>query len=258
MKHKITTFIFGLIGLILCFAFWNTSFFWYLIIPYLSIYIAIVGLGSYFIHWNYHIKSISSVDSEGIVLTFDDGPHPRYTPEILKILDQFNIKAVFFMIGKEVEKYPDLVREVVRRGHVVGNHSHNHSNMISFFRAKKLMADFKKSQTTIVKTIGFLPMLIRPPFGATNPMYFKFLRETGLTSLGWKVRSFDTKETKPVEFINNTIEKITQNKGALCLFHDTQELTVETLPKIIEGVLSKGMEIVSLTDVSNINVYEKS
>lgn len=256
MKHKIISFILKLVGIALCVLYWSTTYFWLLITVFIIVSLAIIIVGSYKIQLNYHIKSINKGKANGVVLTFDDGPDPKITPQVLAVLKKYNLKATFFLIGSKVEKHPEVVKSIVEEGHIVANHSYSHSNFIPFFFSKKLKKDFDKCSELIKSAVGKKPLLIRPPFGATSPRYFKMMRKTKFTSIGWTVRSYDTVEKKPEKLTETVVEKVEKETSPIVLMHDTQEVTVKALPEIIERLKAKGIEIVPLEQSVQINPYE--
>lgn len=257
MIHKIVFFIFKLIGIVLCVFFWDTPGFWWMMGLYSLPFIAIAIIGSANIKWNYHIKSIHKGQVPGVVLTFDDGPHPEYTPRILEILKQFNVKATFFVIGEQAKKYPELIKEIDQQGHIIGNHSYSHRSMLPLFLPKKLRRDFDECNLVIAHLIKKIPVFIRPPFGATSPFYFRMMRKAPYQSIGWTVRSFDTVETDKNKLLNRVLSATEQQNAAhTMLFHDTQTITIELLPHLLEAFEKRGTKVVSLSDALNKSPYE--
>jgi peptidoglycan/xylan/chitin deacetylase (PgdA/CDA1 family) len=127
---------------------------------------------------------------ESIHLTFDDGPHPIATPLVLQELKKFNIRATFFLLGQNAQKYPDLVQQIYNEGHQIGNHSFTHANL--FFKNKAFLRDEILLTTKTIETItGAHLSCFRPPFGYFNWTTLKVLRELGLTCVLWNVDSKD-------------------------------------------------------------------
>ncbi len=108
------------------------------------VYLLFLFAMSMLIRQNFYLNAINKNKTPEVVLTFDDGPHPEYTLRILDILDEHKVKAVFFMIGKHIEAYPTIAREVADRGHQIGVHSQNHSLNFGFLRGKKTAIGIKK------------------------------------------------------------------------------------------------------------------
>jgi peptidoglycan/xylan/chitin deacetylase (PgdA/CDA1 family) len=256
MKHKLFFFFYKILGLLLCLIYWDAYYFWWLMGAFLLIYLSIVGLGSYFINLNWFIKSVNENNEEGISFTFDDGPHPKNTPVILNILKKHNVQATFFVIGKEAEKYPDLIKQIVNEGHIIGNHSYSHSHYIPFFWKNKLIKDYKKTGDLLQNIIGQTPNYIRPPFGATSPKYTKLLNKTNYTSFGWTYRTFDTTSITPELLISNTLNAVTKNNRTILLFHDTKDVTANSLDEILQKLNDNGTKIVNIEKSINQLPYE--
>lgn len=251
MKFKIATIV-TLILLALLFLFvYQHYWFWNFFAAILLMYIGSIVNGSFNIQANYFLRAHHKLSTNEILFTFDDGPNPEYTPKILAILKANNIKAIFFLIGKEVEKHPEIVKQIVAEGHVIGNHSYSHSNSFGFFSTKKVKEDLSKAQLAIQKIIGVPPKLFRPPVGVTNPNIAKAIKELKFKTIGWNLRTLDTVTTDKQKLIN----KISTNlkPGSIVLFHDTQKVTLQALPEIIELCRKKGMQF---ANISNKNLFQ--
>ncbi len=182
---------------------------------------------------------IFNTEDDSLHLTFDDGPHPIATPIILQELKKQNIKATFFVLGQNVQKFPDLVRQIHAEGHQIGNHSYTHSNL--FFKNKTfIQGEILRTKDTIEKIIGTHSKYFRPPYGYFNRTILKILREFGLTSVLWDVDSKDYK-LNSVSGISRRVIPNTSS-GSILLFHDndlTSEKTTTYLPVIIDILLKK-------------------
>ncbi|MBC7864934.1 MAG: polysaccharide deacetylase family protein, partial [Bacteroidia bacterium] len=185
--------------------------------------------------------------NDGLALTFDDGPDLETTPKILEILRTKNVKATFFVIGKKAEQFPEVLKTIDKEGHLIANHSYQHSYFIGTFGTKKLTEDIEKCSAIIEKIIGKKPLFFRPPFGVTNPRYLRALKKLNLASIGWSGRSFDT-VNKSKNLLVKRVKK-SLNTTEILLFHDTQKVTVEALPEIIEYCKEKGIKIVPLQEL---------
>ena len=208
------------------------------------IYLLVTVYGSFQIQMNYFVHSINRGKRNDISLTFDDGPDPDFTIKILDILDTHQIIGTFFIIGKKAEKHPQILKEIVERGHLIGNHSFSHQSKLPFSTKSKLKADFEQCSNIIKTLTGLQIRFFRPPFGVTNPRYAKVLEKLGLQSIGWNVRSFDTIFKNPNRLFKRIKRKL--KKGSIILFHDTQAVTVQTLPKIIRYCEEEGINIIPL------------
>jgi len=197
------------------------------------------------IGFNFFINAISRNYSDKIVLTFDDGPHPESTLKILDILDEYRVKAIFFMIGKNVVAHPAIAKEVINRGHQVGIHSYNHQVKFGFLSQKKLQAEITKCQDAIEEACGIKTELFRPPFGVTNPLISKIAMLNNLVTIGWTLRSFDTKFTSVEGLVERIVIKV--KAGNIILLHDRLSITCDALPEIISGINGMGFAFGLLT-----------
>ena len=254
MKHKIITAITGII-LILCgFAFWETGYVEIILAIIVVLYLASTSYGSFQIQANYFVTSINNGQKKAVALTFDDGPHPEHTPRILKILKDKGVKATFFVIGKNAEKYPELISQIDTEGHIVANHSYSHHYFIAFFSKNRLKADLQHCNEIIYQRLNKIPRFFRPPFGVTNPRYGSALKENNLQSIGWSLRSFDTRAKNKYQLIQTVISKL--HKRDIVLLHDNLSVTADALEDLIEHCRSKNIEIQSLAQLINREPYD--
>ncbi len=171
----------------------------------------------------------SSEDKSKLHLTFDDGPHPETTPEILKILKKYNQKAVFFCIGKNIEQYPEIVKQIVNEGHAIGNHSYSHSYYFDFFATTKVIAELEKTNQLIKELTGKDCKIFRPPYGVTNPNIAKAVKNLNMQVIGWSIRSLDTVKDK-----KQVLKRLQKAKaGDIILFHDIKAQTPEILDEFL-------------------------
>ena len=205
---------------------------WWSVLFLISAYIIILFFGVTQIQRNFFLTSLNHLkDKKRVLLTFDDGPHPEFTPHILDILDQYQAKAIFFVIGNNAEKYPDLLKEIHRRGHIIGNHSYTHDTLFDLFSTKKMITDVEKSSTLLAGIIGEKPILFRPPFGITNPRVNRLVKQTGLASVGWSFRSYDTSKQTNKQIFKRLQQTI--KGGDIILFHDNLQRTSSLLELVL-------------------------
>lgn len=214
--------------------------YWYLVI-WIKLFFIIQFCGAYFIGLNFHLNSVNrlSTNDNKVLLSFDDGPHNPNTGRVLDVLNQHQVKAVFFLIGKNIAGNEAIVQQIVDEGHQIGNHSFSHHNWIDVWSTKKVSKDFKECQDLINK---FQPAsnLFRPPYGVTNPNIAKAVKSLQLQSIGWNVRSYDT-SIKELEKIKERV--LSQLKpGAIILLHDRLDFMPQLLEKLIPAVKEKGYQ----------------
>ncbi len=227
---------------------------WPLIIVAL-VYSGIVAYGSYQIQWNFYFDSINQVPnaSKSIALTFDDGPCPGKTEEILTILKKHQVFATFFFIGHRVAHHPELAKKVFDEGHLIGNHSHNHTFWFDLYPDHKMSSELEECNQSIQRAIGKKPKLFRPPYGVTNPTMTRVLKKNGMVSVGWTLRSFDT-AIKEKEIL---LEKLFKTKsGDIVLLHDFGHQTIHALDEYLTEIKKQNIEIKRLDELIHVN-YEQ-
>jgi peptidoglycan/xylan/chitin deacetylase (PgdA/CDA1 family) len=141
-----------------------------------------------------------------LALTFDDGPNPKITPELLDLLDRFHARATFFVIGRFASECPDLLREIVKRGHTLGNHTGSHPNL--FWRGpSQIRRELRQCHEAIAAATGAPPRWFRPPFGVRNPWVISEARAMGLHTVLWTLLPGDWKG-KPADWLTRRMEII--------------------------------------------------
>jgi peptidoglycan/xylan/chitin deacetylase (PgdA/CDA1 family) len=195
------------------------------------------------------LKSICRIRTKEkvVFLSFDDGPSDQFTPVILDILKRNNVKASFFCIGQHAEVYPDLVRRISSEGHRIGNHTNSHNWKNAFKPSSIIEAEIDRTNNILFDITGSKPELFRPPFGITNPSIAKAIKGSGMQSVGWDIRSFDTISKDPQKLVRRISDKL--RPGSIILLHDNREITSRILNELIETIQNKGYKIVSLADV---------
>lgn len=128
-----------------------------------------------------------------LALTFDDGPNPAWTPRLLDLLAEHDVRATFFLMGAHAQAHSDLARRVAAAGHVVGNHSWSHPNLARS-SAARVREELKRTQETLEQIVGAQVRYFRPPFGARRPVVFRMARQLGLEPVLWNAMTTDWKE----------------------------------------------------------------
>jgi peptidoglycan/xylan/chitin deacetylase (PgdA/CDA1 family) len=218
-------------------------------------YSLIVFYGCYYIGSNFFIKVIceASTNKKEIAISFDDGPAPHFTPNILQTLKSENVKATFFCIGKHIPGNEQILNQAVDEGHIVGNHSYTHHFWFDMFSAKQMLGDLEMTDNEMKRVTGLTPKLFRPPYGVTNPNLKKAIINGGYTPVGWSVRSMDTVIKDEKKLLNKVTASL--KPGAVFLFHDTSAATVKILPAFIKEVKNRGYHIVPLDKLLALNSY---
>jgi len=243
LKFWATTIVF-ILGLIAFFIFQSSLHlsFWYLII-WIKLFAIIQFCGAYFIGLNFHLNSVNSLNTteKKVLLTFDDGPHAN-TVKVLEVLKKHDVKAIFFIIGKNIVGNEAILKQIVADEHQIGNHSFSHHHFIDLWSTKRVTDDFKVCQK-LIEQYQANTKLFRPPYGVTNPNIAKALKQLNLQSIGWNVRSYDT-SIKDVEKINQRV--LSQLKpGAIILLHDRLDFMPELLETLIPAIRENGYEFMN-------------
>lgn len=201
----------------------------------------------------YHFKTKDKV----VALTFDDGPNGKYTQEVLDILDKNQVNATFFLIGANVEKYPEIAKEIIQRGNKIGNHSFSHHWLLPFEKDKTILSEVNKTQAAIFSATGVKTDLFRPPHGWRSPWMMKTLSRAGYKVITWNDLTAD-------EFLNKfsaeTIAKRIINSvkpGSIIDLHDGSDISsdanrqkvIDALDTIIKEIKTKGYKFVLLNEI---------
>ena len=239
MKNKISTLIiFSIIIVFLCG--YNTKF---TVIECQSYYDQIISKGT--------------KEEKIIALTFDDGPHPKYTNEILDLLNEYDAKATFFVLGKMAELYPDIIKRQWKEGHEIGNHTYSHINPNKVSK-EELLDEYNKTQEIIASLTGSTPKLFRPPYGSFNKDIIEIVDMDHSIIVLWSANqdSKDWSNPKVENIVNSTLSNI--ENGDIILFHDyvyyKSSHTIEALKKILPILKSQGYRFVTVSELMNITL----
>jgi peptidoglycan/xylan/chitin deacetylase (PgdA/CDA1 family) len=192
--------------------------------------------------------------SRQVALTFDDGPNDPYTPQLLDVLARHNVKATFFMLGGYVQARPDLARIVAEAGHVIGNHTFSHPNLI-FVPANRARKEIEDCHRALTDAVGEHSRLFRPPFGGRRPASLRVARALGLEPIMWNVTGYDWKAPSP-EYIEQKIANRLRG-GSVILLHDgghermgvDRSKTVVATERVIERCKTEGYEFVTVLEM---------
>ena len=189
--------------------------------------------------------------ARGVVLTFDDGPDPRFTPRVLEVLAERKAPATFFVIAHKAERHPDVVRAILDGGHTVGLHSYGHDRLFALRSERRVRDDVERGLEAIEKVAGRKPGLFRPPIGHTNPAIARVVDALGLTVVGWTVGGRDgAGRSRPQDVVARVRRDL--RDGAIVLLHDAPErgdrepAAVRALPAILDAIAARGLDVVPL------------
>ena len=190
--------------------------------------------------------------SRQLALTFDDGPNDPWTPRLLDVLARHEVRATFFLIGKYVVERPDITRQIAAAGHVVGNHTYSHPNLI-FCSASEVAGQIRQCSSALQDAVGEHSSLFRPPYGGRTPHVLSLVRQSGLECVMWRVSGYDWKATSSTQIEERLSDAI--EGGEVILLHDgghrhlgvNREFTVSAVDRLITRYKSQGFEFVSVS-----------
>lgn len=193
-----------------------------------------------------------STKNKLVALTFDDGPDLHWTPQVLEVLSKYNAKATFFLVGRQVDKYPDMVKRIVDEGHAVGNHTWSHAQL------PKLTPEQAREQMTstdeaLKKALGKGTYLFRAPYGAVNDNVKAVAAQQGQLIIGWSIDTKDWAGNTPDQIMNNVKQHI--HPGSIILQHSfggkggDLSNTVEATRRICEYLQAQGYQFVTVPEL---------
>ena len=226
---------------------------WYFLLT--GLYLFTAAIGSYFIELNFFTHSYcrGSSDKAQIAITFDDGPN-SHTERILDSLKAEKAPATFFCIGINIKCNEAILSRIDKEGHLIGNHSFEHKTTFPLQSAKRIATEIRECSSAIESVIHKRPLLFRAPFGVTDPMIAGGIKLSGVQSVGWSLRSYDTVVSSPDKLLQKT-QKI--KNGDIILFHDAGLQTDAVLSQFIRNARKKGFEIIPLDQLLGIAAYDK-
>lgn len=185
--------------------------------------------------------------SDGVLLTFDDGPHPQGTPAVLDTLDKAGAKAAFFLVGEQVRRWPSLAAEITAAGHTIGLHGFRHQSRRQW-TARLLRDDLTRARSAIYDATGTTPRLYRPPHGLLTLAGLREIRAQGLDTLLWSHWARDWEHRATIESITHHLTR-RNRPGDILLLHDADHYatpgswntTVAALPRILDELATKGL-----------------
>ncbi|MCB0414086.1 MAG: polysaccharide deacetylase family protein [Bdellovibrionales bacterium] len=200
--------------------------------PSEEIYVDVSG-GPVFIRGDLPLKKI--------LITFDDGPNPNTTPELLKVLSEHNVQVNFFVTGEHAQRYPQIILQEQQNGHSIGNHSWNHPDMrkLSYSEAIQQIDD---TFDVIHDILGFNDWFFRFPYGATTTALKQSLKQNNISSFFWNMDTLDWRIQNPNELFKYALEQVDDQKTGIILFHDIHPQTIAIMPGFLSALKNMGYE----------------
>lgn len=192
---------------------------------------------------------LGAEDKDQVAFTFDDGPNPEYTPQILAVLDKYHVRATFFMAGEMAQQYPEVVRLVAEQGHDVGNHTMTHPEAPKV-NSQRLRQEVQGAAQLLERISGKRIHYFRPPYGYFDVAYFQACRDNNMDVVLWSIVPRDWEQPPAEVLVRRVVAEI--RPGAIVLLHDgggDRRQTVKALPLIIEAIQARGLQAVTLSQL---------
>jgi len=186
-------------------------------------------------------------DKQEIALTFDDGPHPEYTPETVDILARTGAAAAFFLNGRNALTFPGVVEKLHTAGHVLGVHGFSHRRL-DFTNKRVIRNEIASSVEAVEKITGRRPVYFRPPYGRFDWRFKKLLREQNLRMVLWSLLTCDFREVDKETILHTVRDRV--HNGAVLVFHDGHQnapVMLKTLPGVLDELRQMGYAVVPIT-----------
>jgi peptidoglycan/xylan/chitin deacetylase (PgdA/CDA1 family) len=224
------------------------------VIP-LAGFILICAAAPFFPRFGFFLPVISRGESnkKAVALTFDDGPDPLLTPQLLQLLLKHQVKATFFVTGKKAAEHPELINKILFHGHSIGNHSYIHDNLLMFRRIKTIASEIVSAQN-VLGDFGIVPLAFRPPVGITGPRLRPALLNSGMYIVNFSCRACDGGNRR----IKNISKKILKRlrPGDIIVLHDVRPPEqfhfahwLNEMDRIMSGIKEKGLAVLPLAEM---------
>lgn len=199
-------------------------------------------------------------DTKTVALTFDDGPDEQATPQILNILKENSVKGTFFVIGKNAQSHPEMLRRIIAEGHIIANHTWDHPNMARL-NPSQARRQIERNQEQLEQLTGLKTALVRLPWGNASAEVMDLVRQDGYRVIGWSADSFDWREPRTARILSSLDAQI--HPGAIILLHsvvfpETQGVTVKVLPLLIKNLKAQGYRLVTVDELLHIPAYQQA
>jgi len=185
-----------------------------------------------------------------VALTYDDGPHPDWTPKMVELLKSKNVKATFFLLGGQIERFPDIAKSLADNGFEIGNHTMTHPDFNkSSMTPEKIKEELASTNELIEQYVTRLPIrVMRPPFGNTPKKLETVCQEMGLQIIAWNIDTDDWRKEATAESMASNIMK-NLGDGAIILMHDKHEKTYDATAQVIDKIRAEGYEFVTMSEL---------
>lgn len=186
-----------------------------------------------------------------VAISFDDGPSPHHTSDILEILNYYNVPATFFVLGSQAEYHPEILRDIHNGGHEVANHSYSHINFAEI-SLNQVVKEIEMTNDIIERQTGYKPEVIRPPYGSISNSQLDYFRDKNYNFVNWSLDTMDwNEEVNDPDIMMERVKRLL-HPGAIILLHDgggDRTNTAKLLPSLIEYIEEFGYELVTVSEL---------
>ena len=226
-------------------------------------YVLLCVVASFFPQTNFLLPVISrgQTGKDLVALTFDDGPAEPTTRQILDLLDKYSVQATFFVSGINALRYPEIIKDIVSRGHSIGNHSLSHNPFLMLTNFSNLYREISDAQE-ILRKMGINTGAFRPPVGIVNPKLSPIMNKLGMFCITFSCRAFDAGNLHVKDLASKILKKVKADD--IILLHDVpprrkedSALLLPEIERLLKGIIVKGLQIIPLADLINKEVMGK-
>ena len=195
----------------------------------------------------------AQTDRPAVALTFDDGPHPTLTPQLLDILAARGARATFYVIGRNAARYPDILRRIAAEGHEIGNHTWSHPSLYGVGDTA-MLRELERTSEAIQQAVGFAPVSVRPPYGNMYPRQSQVVWDAlQMTTVMWSIDPLDWQRPGASVVANRILSQ--HHAGAVVLSHDIHGPTVRAMPAVVDGLIGRGYDLVQVSELMGRHVW---
>jgi peptidoglycan/xylan/chitin deacetylase (PgdA/CDA1 family) len=216
-------------------------------------YIILCVAASFFPQSNFYLPVINrgNTGQNLVALTFDDGPAQPTTKQILALLDKYSVKATFFVSGVNASKHPEIIKEIIARGHTIGNHSFHHNPFLMLGSYNYLYQEVSRTQE-VLKNMGVKVLAFRPPVGIISPKLPSVLNKLGMFCVTFSCRAFDAGNRRIGHLASKILKKVKADD--IIVLHDIpprkkedSDILLPEIEKILQGLIGNGLKVVPLS-----------
>ncbi len=221
----------------------------------LLLFVGLCMVAPFLPRFSFFLPIISRGNSgqKAVSITFDDGPDPFTTEPLLALLDRHGVKATFFVLGKKAAAHPQLIKKILKKGHLLGNHSYSHDNLCMLRSSKHLFKEISAAQEVLAR-FHVRPLAFRPPVGITNPKLWQVLKALGMVNVNFSCRGLDGGNRR-LNGLSRCVLKHLRSDHIIALHdvmpkkHAALKLWLNEIDKVLQGIKDRGLKVLPLSEL---------